>query len=66
MNELLWSQGAHAPLLRVDAVEQVSQGREQVVSLGTAGAVGENAFPKRTTVVEGLKHRVAITGVAKL
>lgn len=47
-------------------MEEVCQTREQVLLLLLLGLVGQHVLPEGPAEVQGLKHRVTVTRVAKL
>lgn len=65
-DELLGRDHPHFLLLGGDGVEEVSQAGEQVLLLLLLGFVRQHVLPERPAEVEGLEHRVTVTGVPKL
>lgn len=65
-DELLGRDHPHFLLLGGDGVEEVSQAGEQVLLLLLLGFVRQHVLPERPAEVEGLEHRVTVTGVSKL
>lgn len=65
-DELLGRDHPHFLLLGGDGVEEVGQAGEQVLLLLLLGFVRQHVLPERPAEVEGLEHRVTVTGVSKL